>query len=336
MLILRTLRVLSVVLLVAVAPTGASAEQADVEDVRAGAHYAEAINRLTQRFFGIVDLSVELDDISAAIADGHLSAEQGRDRGTVVIADMRRAFEAVLADAAAVGPPPQFDDPRFRRAAETLQAGFMTVRADTDQAITDSIELFEAALAGDPEIVAALERRQFDNTLRSIANENQTIATTLSNLPTGNPAHAHFRVVAELNLSLMHAMRALRPVLDGQPVDSAGLDAADARLAESRRLISEARLSLRALLLRLRIFGPPADVGDQNAEAFLEAMRTFDASLDVEAAMADEVEAMIVALADPVTAGTQAFGTASVRLAALGEERAALMFQRQQLFQDLR
>ena len=334
MLIARTLRAVLLALWVA-APTAASAEGPNVQDVRAGAQYAEAINRLTQRFLGVVDLSVELDDLSAAIADGRLSAEQGRDRGTVMIAELRRAFEAVLADAVAVEPAPQFDAPRFRRAVETLQTSLVTVRADTDQAITDSIELFEAALAGDPEIFARLERRQFDNTLRSIERENRTIATTLSNLPTGNPAHAHLRVVEGLNLSLIHAMRALRPVLNGRPVDLAVLDTADARLAESRRLISDARLSLRALLLRLRIFGPPADVGDRNAEVFLEAMRTFDSSLDVEAAMADEVEAMIVALADPVSTGTEAFDDASVRLAALGEERAALMFQRQQLFQDL-
>ena len=335
MLIARTLRFILLIPLVTALPPAASAQQAGGEDLRAGAEYAETMNRLAIRLRQIIDRSIALDDLSVAIAEGRLSAADGRRQGDAVIAELQQTLEVVLGDAAAVEAPLQVDDPRVRQAADALRANFAGVHADTEQAITDSIDLFQAALAGEPEIFAALERRQFDNTILAVERENEAIATTLATIPSGTPGHLHFQIVEQLNLALLDAMMAFRPVLDGQSVGLARLDAADARLAEGRRLIGEARRLVEALLLRLRLFGSPAGVGERNAEAFREAIGTFGPSLDIEAAMAGAIESMILALRDPATAGQGAFDDASVRLAELSDERGVLVLRRQQLFQQL-
>ncbi len=322
-------------LVLAVLPAAAAIAQPSMDEIRAGAEYTATINRLTDRFYDVIDLSLDLDDVSIAMADGTLATDDGRKQGNAAIAEMQRTFAAVAADAAAAPPLPQVRDPGIAHSLETVRTFLDRMQADAEQAMADSIELFEAALAGDTDIFAAVELRQFDNTIRQLQGENETIATSLVTLPPGTPGHHHYTVIARLNTALIDALTALRPLLRGGAADQAGLDAAQAGVAASRRLIAEARESAAAYAAQLRASAAPPDLGQHNADLILQALDSFDESFDVEAAVADQLDAMIVGLRDPATADPAVYDRTVMRLDQLVDRRMQLVIGRQELLQGL-
>jgi uncharacterized coiled-coil protein SlyX len=317
------------------APAQQAAAQAGAAEVRAAADYAARMNRLTERFYAVVDLSLELDDLSIAVAEGRLPADRARGRGDVVIAEMRRALADATAEAADPPAPPDFESPRMARSVVALQATLDRVRGDAEQAVADSVALFEAALSGDPDVFAAIERRQFDNALDDLQAETEAIAASLGTLAEGTPAHDHFRIVERLNLALIDALRALRPVLDGGAVDRAGLDEAEAGLAEGRRLIDAAEASLDRLLARLDAQGMPPEIGEANAELVRAAFATFEDSFRVEGEVADQLEAVVAALRDADGTAAEGYDARLARLDELIARRMGLIVRRQDMFRGL-
>lgn len=186
--------------------------------LQAWAEWNARADQVTRAASGLVARTEKLDRLTREVAAESLSAGDARLRGAVIIADLRERLEEVRADAQALPPPPVMPDQARNKAAQSKRRYAEQAAANVAEILETSVAVFDAALAGQPQIEKRLYRKFSRQMIVLLEAENATNVAAIAVLPT-EPLHPQYHLlscVVETNEAMIAIWRAIIDVSHGQ------------------------------------------------------------------------------------------------------------------------
>lgn len=329
----RFLRLWLVIAVVAVAGAPSPVPAQTAEDIQAAGVYAAEVTELIQRTVRVEQLLSQFDTVIYDLADGVIDRDEARASGHQAIRRIRAELGSLRAEVEALPPLPTFSDATLTTQLASLrgfaEAGIETIARSLD----GGVELFEAALAGDPTIFAQLEARRYDHTIEQLHAENAFLEDSRRSIPPGTPEYLLNEVVEKINDATIEALLAIRPMLAGGVLDEAGAARTRTLASEARQMIASAQVTVMRLTEQVEGTAPQSVVEADNRDLVLQVLETYAQSFDVESGMVDHVETMLTVVVDSVDVDRRDALLAS--LASLIDQRISLSAERQRLAQSI-
>ncbi|MCB9957028.1 MAG: hypothetical protein H6843_00255 [Rhodospirillaceae bacterium] len=329
----RFLRLWLVVAVFAIAGAPSPVPAQTAEDIQAAGVYAAQITELIQRTVRVEQVLSQFDTVIYDLADGVIGREEARASGHLAIRRIRAELANLRAEAEALPPLPTLADPTLTSQLASLR-GFAETGIETiAQSLDSGVELFEAALAGDPTIFDQLEARRYDHTIEQLHAENAFLEDSRRAIPPGTPEFLLNAIVEKINDATIAALLAIRPMLAGGSLDPEGAARTHALANEARQMIASAQVTVLRLTEQVEGAAPQSVVEADNRDLVLQVLASYAQSLDVESGMVDHVETMLTVVGDNIGGDRRDELLAS--LASLIDQRIALSAERQRLAQGI-
>ncbi|MCA8906340.1 MAG: hypothetical protein KDA49_11040 [Rhodospirillaceae bacterium] len=322
-----------VLAVVVLAGTPAPAPAQPAEEIQAAGGYAAGVTELIQRTAGYEQLLGRLDSLTYDVAEGLTGGAAARSSGDDLIARLRAELASIEADTEALPPVPALTDRGLTAQLASLRRFAVDGVETIAQSLDSSVELFEAAMAGDPDIFSELEMRGYDQTIEQLRIENAYLEEGRATIPEGAPERLLNGIVVKINEATIEALLAMRPMLADQPIDEAGVARTQSLLSEARQMIAMARVTVIRLTEQVEQMAPQSVAEANNRDLVLQVLDSYAQSFEVESGMVGQVDTMLAVARGEIGAEQREDLLSS--LAGLIDQRLGLSAQRQRLAEGI-
>ncbi len=221
-------------LLLAGPATGAFAQ---VDQVRQMAAYSQRVNGVAARFGELINRTMEYDNLAYGVVDGQVGAADARRQVGELSPALWADFERLNDELAAVPEPPVLPD--IRKAEGLLRNVRDMARAARDSArdfIESGEKLVEAALLGDPSVLADLETRELE---RIVALFGQQIALYEVQIAYATEGAWNYHLDGAVKTGLQALVLMVQATLQAAGEESFDTDLLDAERVKAEALIRD-------------------------------------------------------------------------------------------------
>jgi len=332
----RLLPIFAVLAFLILPQAAATADQ--LRDLKVGAAYIASLNELVSQAGEILNETSRYDDLVYGLIENDVTPEFAERQLQQISATQRLKLKRLKNAVDSLPPPPQgITTPQIKNSIRLVQDMLRTSLETAESEIIGGENFVSAALGGDLDVLAKVERKGLERILGSITRDSGLIQLEKANQKYGTPVYYLYGAIGAGYDSLMAFMKTSLSVKDNltlalQDQDLEMLQTARRSLDSGFKNIRDGERSSQQLLGQVRVMPVNTSTARANRAILKEALSTLPESFDIERRYLSLIEVLIdEAVRTNFNAASDFLSDFQIKPVILDQERMRLMINRQKL-----